>query len=60
MEFALTPEQEKFGQDFGENKYEVNMQNLPLTTNWKKYIIPIPDAAKLEKNQLIFIICDRL
>ena len=35
-----------FGQDFGENKYLVTT-NLQLTTNWKKYIIPIPDAAKL-------------
>lgn len=35
-----------FGQDFGENKYLVTT-DLQLTTNWKKYIIPIPDAAKL-------------
>ena len=35
-----------FGQDFGENKYVVTT-DLQLTTNWKKYIIPIPDATKL-------------
>jgi len=29
------------------NKYQVSMQNLPLTTNWKKYIIPIPDPSML-------------
>ncbi|WP_197672882.1 carbohydrate-binding protein [Nonlabens sp. Hel1_33_55] len=36
-----------FGQDFGDAKYLVTRQNLRLTTNWKKYIIPIPDASKL-------------
>ena len=35
-----------FGQDFGENKYQVSM-SLQLTTNWRKYVIPIPDATKL-------------
>lgn len=35
-----------FGQDFLENKYQVTT-NLKLTTNWRKYIIPIPDASKL-------------
>jgi len=43
-----------FGQDFGENKYEVSKRALQLTTNWVKYIIPIPDASKLlqEKGML--------
>jgi hypothetical protein len=36
-----------FGQDFGENKFQVSKQGLRLTTNWVKYIIPIPDASKL-------------
>ena len=36
-----------FGQDFGENKYLVTLPNLRLSTNWQKYIIPIPDASKL-------------
>jgi hypothetical protein len=40
-----------FGQDFGENKFEVSKQGLQLTTNWVKYIIPIPDAAKLLQEQ---------
>lgn len=35
-----------FGQDFGENKYLVTT-DLQLTTNWRKYVIPIPDAEKL-------------
>lgn len=44
---AATISQVGFGQDFGENKYQVTRQNVSLTTNWVKYIIPIPDASKL-------------
>ena len=40
-----------FGQDFGENKYQVSKQGLVLTTNWVKYIIPIPDASKLTQEK---------
>lgn len=29
------------------DKYRVGLTNLPLTTKWTKYIIPIPDASKL-------------
>ena len=39
-----------FGEDFNTysgNKYITNMRNVSLTTNWVKYIIPIPDASKL-------------
>ncbi len=43
-----------YGQDFGENKYQVSLQNLQLTTNWKKYIIPIPDASKLTQEKGMF------
>ena len=42
-----------FGQDFFENKYVVSM-SLQLTTNWKKYVIPIPDASKLVKERGVF------
>lgn len=42
-----------FGQDFLENKYQVNM-SLQLTTNWRKYIIPIPDASKLIQERGMF------
>jgi hypothetical protein len=44
---AVTIAQIGFGEDFGENKYRVLKQNLDLTTNWVKYIIPIPDPSKL-------------
>ena len=36
-----------FGQDFGLNKYQVNDTDISLSTNWQKYVIPIPDASKL-------------
>lgn len=36
-----------FGTDFLENKYITIAQNISLSTNWVKYIIPIPDPSKL-------------
>ena len=36
-----------FGEDFYPNKYITTMKNVSIGTNWKKYIIPIPDASKL-------------
>lgn len=41
---------------FGESTYEVKMSNVPFTTNWVKYIIPIPDPSKLvaEKGMFLF------
>ncbi|WP_242083605.1 glycosyl hydrolase family 16 [Aestuariivivens sediminis] len=43
-----------FGQDFGENKYQANVSNLNLNTNWVKYIIPIPDPSKLFNERGMF------
>jgi hypothetical protein len=43
-----------FGQDFGENKYQVSLQNMQISTGWKKYIIPIPDASKLTQESGMF------
>lgn len=43
-----------FGNDFGENKFLVIMPNLQLTTNWRKYIIPIPDPGKLTTEKGMF------
>lgn len=42
-----------FGQDFFENKFQVSM-SLQLTTNWRKYVIPIPDPAKLVQERGMF------
>jgi hypothetical protein len=45
-----------FGNDLGENKYLVKLGGLSANTNWKKVIIPIPDALKLvaEKGLLYY------
>jgi hypothetical protein len=42
------------GDDFGESKYKVSMNGLPVNTNWKKVIIPIPDASKLVAERGLF------
>jgi len=43
-----------FGQDFGENKYQVSLSGLNLSTNWRKYVIAIPDASKLSQESGLF------
>ncbi|QNK77366.1 hypothetical protein H7F37_14875 [Winogradskyella sp. PAMC22761] len=43
-----------FGQDFDENKFLVTLSGLNLATNWKKYIIAIPDASKLTQESGLF------
>lgn len=43
-----------FGQDFLGNRFEVTRQNMRLTTNWRKYTIPIPDASFLTESQGLF------
>jgi hypothetical protein len=43
-----------FGNNFGDNKYLVTLSALPVTSNWKKVIIPIPDASKLTAEKGLF------
>lgn len=43
-----------FGEDFGENKYLVSLQNVDLSTAWQKIIIPLPDASKLVEERGMF------
>ncbi|MFN4285632.1 MAG: Ig-like domain-containing protein [Lacibacter sp.] len=45
-----------FGDDLGESRFKVTLNGLPVTTNWKKVIIPIPDPSKLtqEKGMLFY------
>ena len=43
-----------FGQDFGENKFLVTKANLRISTNWVKYIIPIPEPSKLTLEKGMF------
>lgn len=40
-----------FGQDFGENKFQVSKRALRISTNWVKYVIPIPEVSKLTKEK---------
>ena len=43
-----------FGNDFGTSSFQVAMNALPVNTNWKKVIIPIPDPAKLTGEKGLF------
>ncbi|MEO0571559.1 MAG: carbohydrate-binding protein [Bacteroidota bacterium] len=43
-----------FGTDFGENKFAVTAQNIRLSTDWRKVIIPIPDPSKLVQERGMF------
>jgi hypothetical protein len=43
-----------FGNDFGENKYQVSISGTPVTTAWKKIIIPIPNPSKLKMEKGMF------
>ncbi len=47
-----------FGNYFGLNEYEAHIANVPVNTNWKKYYIPIPDAAKLTHEKGLFYMAD--
>lgn len=43
-----------FGQDFLGNQFETTQRNLRLTTNWRKYVIPIPDPSVLTQSRGLF------
>ena len=43
-----------FGEDFINNKYMATITNVSVGTNWKKVIIPIPDASKLLQERGMF------
>lgn len=51
---AATLNEVGFGTDFGLNKFNVVLKNVPIDTNWKKVIIPIPDASKLVQEKGMF------
>jgi hypothetical protein len=44
-----------FGVDFGDNKHQVSVDNIQLSTDWRKYVIPIPDPSKLTQERGMFI-----
>jgi len=43
-----------FGFDFEENVYPVERFDIPLSTNWRKITIPIPDPSKLTQEKGLF------
>lgn len=43
-----------FGNDLGENRFQTSVPNMDVNTNWKKYIIPIPSAARLTAERGMF------
>jgi len=51
---AATINEIGFGKDFGENKFQVTLFNLELTTNWRQYTIAIPDPSKLTEVDGLF------
>lgn len=44
-----------FGTDFIEDKYAVSVEETTLSTAWRKYTIPIPDASKLVQEKGMFV-----
>lgn len=43
-----------FGNDLGESRFQVTIPNLAVNSNWKKYIIPMPDPSKLKTERGMF------
>jgi hypothetical protein len=44
-----------FGTDFLDGEYPVARANIQVTTDWKKYIVPIPDASNLTQERGMFL-----
>lgn len=51
---AATINEIGFGNDFGENKFLVTLNNMRISTEWTKYIIPIPDPGRLNFEKGMF------
>ncbi|MCB9284712.1 MAG: hypothetical protein H6563_11605 [Lewinellaceae bacterium] len=44
-----------FGNDLAESRFLVTLRDVAVNTNWKKYIIPIPDPSKLTQERGMFL-----
>lgn len=44
-----------FGTDFENGEYPVILENVELSTDWRKIIIPIPDPSKLVQEKGMFL-----
>lgn len=42
------------GNDLAESRYQATISGMTVNTNWKKYIIPIPDPSKLTQERGMF------
>lgn len=51
---AATINEIGFGNDFGESKFLVTLNNLRISTGWNKYVIPIPDPSRLVAERGMF------
>lgn len=51
---AVTINEFGFGQNFLGDEFRVVKSGVELTTNWKQYIIPIPDPSKLTQERGVF------
>ncbi len=51
---AATINEVGFGQDFEGDTYRAFRRNVQFTTNWQKFIIPIPDPSKLLQERGVF------
>lgn len=43
-----------FGNDLGEARHQASVSGLAITTNWQKYIIPLPDPSRLTAEKGLF------
>jgi hypothetical protein len=43
-----------FGQNFEGDQFSVARTGIELTTNWKKYVVPIPNPSKLTQERGLF------
>ena len=44
-----------FGTDFLEGQFPVARANIQLTTDWKQYVVPMPDASRLTQEKGMFL-----
>ncbi|MFN4946072.1 MAG: Ig-like domain-containing protein [Chryseotalea sp.] len=51
---AATINEIGFGNDFGENKFQTTLTNMRISTEWTKYIIPLPDPSQLVAERGMF------
>lgn len=51
---AVTVDVLGFGNDLAESKYQVSITGTKANSNWKKYVIPLPNPSRLTKERGMF------